>query len=98
MNIITLHDHEEHYIDKSLELNYIVIRNVSTLTHRIEDIDRKIKLGQGFSTANRVIMNLLLDGRSIQIIYEKDTRIIYYEDRLYDVMKMDLELHFKYNI
>nr|DAQ99043.1 MAG TPA: hypothetical protein [Caudoviricetes sp.] len=95
MNIITLHDHEEHYIDKSLELNYIVIRNVSTLTHRIEDIDRKIKLGQGFSTANRVIMNLLLDGRSIQIIYEKDTRIIYYEDRLYDVMKMDLELHFK---
>ena len=95
MNIITLHDHEEHYIDKSLELNYIVIRNVSTLTHRIEDIDRKIKLGQGFSAANRVIMNLLLDGRSIQIIYEKDTRIIYYEDRLYDVMKMDLELHFK---
>lgn len=95
MNIITLHDHEEHYIDKSLELNYIIIRNVSTLTHRIEDIDRKIKLGQGFSTANRVIMNLLLDGRSIQIIYEKDTRIIYYEDRLYDVMKMDLELHFK---
>ena len=95
MNIITLHDHEEHYIDKSLELNYIVIRNVSTLTHRIEDIDRKIKLGQGFSTTNRVIMNLLLDGRSIQIIYEKDTRIIYYEDRLYDVMKMDLELHFK---
>lgn len=95
MNIITLHDHEEHYIDKSLELNYIVIRNVSTLTHKIEDIDRKIKLGQGFSTANRVIMNLLLDGRSIQIIYEKDTRIIYYEDRLYDVMKMDLELHFK---
>ena len=95
MNIITLHDHEEHYIDKSLELNYIVIRNVSTLTHRIEDIDRKIKLGQGFSTANRVIMNLLLDGRSIQIIYEKDTRIIYYEDRWYEVRKMELELQFK---
>lgn len=97
MNIITLHDHEEHYIDKSLELNYIIVKNVSTPTHKI-DIDRKIKLGQGFSTGNQVVMNLLLDGRSIQIIYEKDTRIIYYEDRLYDVMKMDLELYFKYNI
>lgn len=94
MENIVLHDHEEYYIDKSVELNCIYIHCLLTPTSQIK-IEKKLKLSQGFNTNDRIILNLLLDGKTINIIYEKNPRIIYYEDRFYNIIEVDLGLGFK---
>ena len=94
MENITLHDHEEHYIDKSFKLNCVYIHNLRTSTSTLK-VDKKLQLSQGVNTNDKIVLNLLLDGRTINIIYEKIQRIIYYDDRLYDVMEMDLGLGLK---
>ena len=40
--IITLHENEEYYVDKSYKLNYIVIKNIITSTASLY-LDKKIK-------------------------------------------------------
>lgn len=92
--IITLHENEEYYVDKSYKLNYIVIKNIITSTASLY-LDKKIKLSQGFNIGNLVILNMILDGRSFRIIYERDSSIIYYEDRLYDIMQIEMALYFE---
>ena len=88
--IITLHENEEYYVDKSYKLNYIVIKNIITSTASLY-LDKKIKLSQGFNIGNLVILNVILD----RIIYERDSSIIYYEDRLYDIMQIEMALYFE---
>ena len=93
MDAIRLTDCSEYSIPKHLKLSHVVLKTLYTSIKPLY-VDKKIKVSSGFRFDDNIVMNFILDGKTINIIYEKTPNIIYYDDKFYDVSSIELELHY----
>ena len=93
MDAIRLTDCNEYSIPKQLKLSHVVLKTLYTSIKPLY-VDKKIKVSSGFRFDDNIVMNFILDGKTINIIYEKTPNIIYYDDKFYDISSIELELHY----